>query len=86
VIVANSGLAALRYTLRRLALLILSAVIFYAVGMRGILMWAAAFLVSGAVALVWLKRDRDEMSAGIAGTISKVNQKFDKSNSKEDVD
>jgi hypothetical protein len=83
---ANTGLATVRYTLRRLALLIASAAIFYAVGMRGILMWGAAFLVSGAIALVWLKRDRDEMSVGLSDTIAKVNQKFEKSNSKEDQD
>lgn len=83
---SHSGLAALRYTLRRIALFIASAALLYAVGMREILLWAGALLVSGALSLVWLRRDRDEMSEGLVGVFQRVNHKFEVAKSKEDQD
>ena len=80
----SPAVAALRYTLMRLGLFAASAGVLYLVGMRGFLLWAVALLTSGALALVWLRRDRDEMSAGISNAVSKVNRKFDEANAKED--
>ncbi|MEY3407659.1 MAG: hypothetical protein RL038_720 [Actinomycetota bacterium] len=81
---ARPGIAALRYTAMRLGLFIASAVVLYLVGMRGFLLWAVALLSSGALALVLLRNERDEMSAGITKALGKVNSKFDEANAKED--
>ena len=81
---AKPAVAAIRYTLMRLGLFAASAAVLYLVGMRGFLLWAVALLASGALALVLLRRDRDEMSAGIANAVGRVNRKFEESNAKED--
>ena len=81
---AKPAVAALRYTLMRLGLFAACAAVLYLVGMRGFLLWSVALLASGAIALVVLRRDRDEMSAGIVNTVSRVNRKFEESNAKED--
>lgn len=79
-------LASLRYTLRRIGLLLASALLLYAIGARGVLVWLGAFAISGALALVWLRRDRDEMSVGLSSFFGRMNQRIEESKSKEDFD
>jgi len=57
--------AALAYTSARLVLLVVSAVLLYLAGARGLLLLALAFVVSGIVSFVLLSRQRDVMSGAL---------------------
>jgi TctA family transporter len=57
--------ATLAYTSARLALLVVSAVLLYLAGARGLLLLALAFVVSGIVSFVLLSRQRDVMSGAL---------------------
>ena len=54
--------ATLAYTSARLVLLVVSAVLLYLAGARGLLLLALAFVVSGITSFVLLSRQRDVMS------------------------
>lgn len=56
----------------------------YLTGARGILLVILAFLVSGALSLVWLDRPRSQMSAGLGRTLGRVNAKIDAAATAED--
>jgi len=54
--------ATLAYTSARIVLLVLSVILLYLVGARGLLLLALAFLVSGIASFVLLSKQRDLMS------------------------
>jgi TctA family transporter len=57
--------ATLAYTSARIVLLVVSAVLLYLVGARGLLLLVLAFAVSGIVSFVLLSRQRDVMSGAL---------------------
>jgi hypothetical protein len=61
--------ATLAYTSARIALLVVSVVLLYLVGARGLLLLALAFLVSGIASFVLLSRQRDRMSGALTGRL-----------------
>jgi len=74
------------YTLARLGLLGLSLGLGYVAGLRGAMLVIAAFLGSGAVALVVLDKQRGSMGLKVAGFFGKINKRIDESTRKEDLD
>ena len=61
--------ATLAYTSARIVLLVVSAVLLYLVGARGLLLLALAFVVSGIASFVLLSRQRDKMSGALMARI-----------------
>jgi hypothetical protein len=57
--------ATLAYTSARLVLLVVSTVLLYLAGARGLLLLALAFVVSGIASFVLLSRQRDVMSGAL---------------------
>ena len=57
--------AILAYTSARLLLLVVSAVLLYLAGARGLLLLLLAFVVSGIASFVLLSRQRDIMSGAL---------------------
>jgi Protein of unknown function (DUF4229) len=57
--------ATLAYTSARIVLLVVSIVVLYLVGARGLLLLALAFVVSGIASFVLLSRQRDVMSGAL---------------------
>ena len=57
--------ATLAYTSARIVLLVVSAVLLYLAGARGLLLLALAFVVSGIASFVLLSRQRDIMSGAL---------------------
>jgi TctA family transporter len=57
--------ATLTYTSARIVLLVVSALLLYLVGARGLLLLVLAFLVSGVASFVLLSRQRDVMSSAL---------------------
>ncbi len=61
--------ATLAYTSARILLLIVSLVLLYLAGARGLLLLALAFVVSGIASFVLLSRQRDIMSGALLARI-----------------
>ena len=61
--------ATLAYTSARIVLLVVSVVLLYLAGARGLLLLALAFVVSGIASYVLLSRQRDAMSGAIAARL-----------------
>lgn len=57
--------ATLAYTSARIVLLIVSLILLYLVGARGLLLLALGFVVSGIASFVLLSRQRDRMSGAL---------------------
>ena len=57
--------ATLAYTSARIVLLLVSAILLYLAGARGLLLLVLAFMVSGIVSFVLLSRQRDVMSGAL---------------------
>jgi hypothetical protein len=57
--------ATLAYTSARILLLVVSVILLYLVGARGLLLLALAFVVSGIASFVLLSRQRDVMSSAL---------------------
>ena len=57
--------ATFAYTSARILLLVVSVIVLYLVGARGLLLLALAFLVSGIASFVLLSRQRDIMSGAL---------------------
>ena len=55
----------LAYTSARITLLVVSAIVLYLAGARGLLLLALAFVVSGIASFVLLSRQRDVMSGAL---------------------
>jgi hypothetical protein len=60
------GVTVLSYTVQRLLILFAVAGVLILLGARGLLLWALAFLISGVISLVVLRRQRDAISARLA--------------------
>lgn len=78
-------MAILKYTALRLLLFAAAAGLLYLLGLRGFLLLAIAFLLSGFVSLVVLNRTRDDVSAAITHRISEVNRRIDERAAAEDL-
>jgi hypothetical protein len=61
--------ATIAYTTARILLLVVSLILLYLVGARGLLLLALAFVVSGIASFVLLSRQRDVMSSALAARI-----------------
>jgi Mn2+/Fe2+ NRAMP family transporter len=61
--------ATLAYTSARILLLVVSVILLYLVGARGLLLLALACLVSGIASFVLLSRQRDIMSGALLARI-----------------
>ena len=61
--------ATLAYTSARIVLLVVSAVLMYLAGARGLLLLLLAFVVSGIASFVLLSRQRDVMSGALMARI-----------------
>jgi uncharacterized protein (DUF58 family) len=61
--------ATVAYTCARILLLVISMILLYLAGARGLLLLALAFLVSGIVSFVLLSRQRDVMSSALMARI-----------------
>lgn len=72
------------YTGLRLLLLLAVGGLLYLTGARGFLLILLAFLLSGALSLVWLNKPRGEMSAGFGRFMGRMNAKIDEASAKED--
>ena len=59
----------LAYTSARITLLVVSAIVLYLAGARGLLLLALAFVVSGIASFVLLSRQRDVMSGALMARI-----------------
>ncbi len=59
----------LAYTSARIALLLVSAVLLYLAGARGLLLLALAFVVSGIASFVLLSKQRDVMSGALLARV-----------------
>ncbi len=57
--------ATLTYTSARILLLVVSVVLLYLIGVRGLLLLALACLASGLASFVLLSRQRDKMSGAL---------------------
>ena len=62
--------ATIAYTSARILLLVVSVILLYLVGARGLLLLALAFLVSGIASFVLLSRQRDVMSRSLMARIA----------------
>lgn len=72
------------YTGLRLILLLAVGGLLYLTGARGLLLIVLAFLLSGALSLVWLNKPRGQMSAGFGRMIGRMNDKIDAAAAKDD--
>ena len=72
------------YTGLRVLLLLAVGALLYVVGARGFLLVLLAFLISGALSLIWLDKPRGEMSAGFGRMMGRMNDKIDANAAKED--
>ena len=63
--------ATLAYTSARIVLLVVSAVLLYLAGARGLLLLVLAFAVSGIASFVLLSRQRDVMSGALMTRLRK---------------
>jgi hypothetical protein len=61
--------ATLAYTTARILLFVVSMIVLYLVGARGVLLLALALVVSGIASFVLLSRQRDVMSGALAGRL-----------------
>ena len=77
-------MALLKYTLLRLALLAVTAGVFYLVGLRDWVLLVAAFLVSGIISIFVLNRARNEVSTSIASRQQRINQRMESGDDETD--
>ena len=77
-------MALLKYTLLRLALLAVTAGVFYLVGLRDWVLLFAAFLVSGIISIFVLNRARNEVSTSIASRQERINPRMESGDDEPD--
>jgi hypothetical protein len=76
--------ATFTYSLARILLFAATLGILYLVGARGLLLIAAALVVSGIISFVVLSRQRDAMSGVISSRIGGFRQRLDEGTRAED--
>jgi hypothetical protein len=74
------------YTGLRLAILVAVGGVLYLLGARGLLLLVFAFLISGLIAMVALRRPREGAAYGITSSVRKVNERIDAASRAEDDD
>jgi len=74
------------YTGLRLAILVAVGAVLYLLGARGLLLLVFAFLISGLIAMVALRRPREGAVQGITTSVRKVNDRIDAASRAEDDD
>ena len=74
------------YTLLRLGLLAVTLFVLSLFGLRSVELLLLGFLVSGLISFFVLDRKRDEVSATLAGTFSRINGRIASDTRKEDLD
>ena len=74
----------LAYTSARLVVLVATMGVLYLLGARGLLLVAAALLISGLISYVLLTRQRDAMSSAVAAKVKHGRRRFDEARSRED--
>jgi hypothetical protein len=67
--------ATLAYSSARILLLVASVIVFYLIGLRGLLLLAVACVVSGLASFVLLSRQRDKMSGSLMTRIRNGQQR-----------
>jgi Protein of unknown function (DUF4229) len=67
--------ATLAYSSARILLLVVSVILLYLIGLRGLLLLAAACVVSGLASFVLLSRQRDKMSGSLMNRIRNGQQR-----------
>jgi Mn2+/Fe2+ NRAMP family transporter len=65
----------LAYSSARILLLVVSMILLYLVGARGLLLLALAFVVSGIASFVLLSKQRDIMSGALTGRLRSGRQR-----------
>jgi hypothetical protein len=80
------GHPVLVYTGLRLAILVAVGGVLYLLGARGLLLLVFAFLISGLIAMVALRRPREGAAYGITSSVRKVNERIDAASRAEDDD
>jgi hypothetical protein len=61
--------ATFAYATARILLLVVSVILLYLIGARGLLLLALAFVISGIASFVLLSRQRDRISAALSSRI-----------------
>lgn len=79
-------MAFLRYTTLRLSMLLAVGGVGYLLGMRGVLLAAVAFLVSGILSFFVLDRQRDALGQSVGNVFQRLSARIDADTRKEDVD
>jgi hypothetical protein len=74
------------YTLSRVLLFLAVLGVLYLLGARDLVLLVLAFLISGAISLVLLSRQRDAMSSSVTGTFRRINERIEASSRAEDED
>lgn len=74
----------LRYSLARAALFAAALGVLYLVGLRGLLLFGVAVLVSGLASYVVLARQRDDVSRRVTSRIDRARQAIDERSRAED--
>jgi hypothetical protein len=82
----HPGLVTLRYTVLRLVLLVAWSALFIALQFPLLVALMTAFVISGITSWFLLKRQRENMSVGVTSLLSRVNDRIEKSKTKEDFD
>ncbi len=77
---------ALLYTLSRLLLFVAALGLLRLAGLRGVLLFAFAVLVSGLASFWLLSRQRDAMSARLVGRVDRMRRRIDDAAASEDAE
>jgi hypothetical protein len=78
--------ATLAYTMARIVLFLIAAVLFYLAGARGLLLLGLALVVSGVASYVVLSRQRDAMSGALVRRLRSLRARIDQGARSEDQD
>lgn len=74
----------LRYTMLRVALLLVTAAVLYLLGLRGLWLALVAVLASGVISVVVLMRQRDAASSSLDTRLQRLNARLDEAAAAED--
>jgi hypothetical protein len=78
--------ATFAYTSARILIFVLSLILLYLAGARGLLLIGLALVISGIVSFVLLSRQRDAMSSALATRIGSFRRRLDEGAKAEDDD
>ena len=78
--------ATLAYTSARIVLLVVSAVLLYLAGARGLLLLGLALVVSGAASYILLSRQRDAMAGALSRRLGSFRSRLNAGTRMEDDD